>query len=263
MDVSTLPTRSTKTVVMPSPRLVVSLATYNEADNIRDLVAEIHEFAPHATVLIIDDNSPDGTGDVADDLRASTDHVDVIHRTGKLGLGTAILDAMRYAIDNNFDYFLNMDADGSHPPRFIPAILDGMRDKDVMIGSRYVPGGGMEGDFNLKRQFMSTGINLYARAFLGLKTKDNSGSFRCYRVSKLKKMDFSRVLSRGYSFMEEILFWCRQVGCTFGETPIIFENRRAGYSKINKMEAVKALEIIARLGVARLFGGSKMGGPAR
>ncbi len=262
MDVTTLPTRTAKTVLMKSPRLIVSLATYNEADNIRDLVAEIHEFAPHATVLIIDDNSPDGTGDLADDLRASTDHVEVIHRSGKLGLGTAILEGMRFAIENNYDYFLNMDADGSHPPRFIPAILDGMRDKDVMIGSRYIPGGGVEGEFNLKRKLMSTGINLYARMFLGLKTKDNSGSFRCYRVSKLAKIDFDRVLSRGYSFMEEILFWCRQVGCTFGETPIIFENRRAGLSKINKMEAVKALEIIARLGVARAFGGARMGNTA-
>ena len=263
MDVTTLPTRSTKMVTVQHPRLVVSLATYNEAENIRDLVSEIHEFAPHATVLIVDDNSPDGTGDVADDLRASTQHVDVIHRTGKLGLGTAILEAMQYAIDNNYEYFLNMDADGSHPPRFIPAILDGMKNVDVMIGSRYVPGGGVDGDFNLKRKFMSTSINLYARAFLGLSTKDNSGSFRCYRVSKLAQMDFKRILSRGYSFMEEILFWCRQVGCTFGETPIIFENRRAGYSKINKMEAVKALEIIARLGVGRLFGTSRMTKPVR
>ena len=134
-----------------------------------------------------------------------------------------------------------------------------MRDKDVMIGSRYVPGGGVEGEFNLKRKFMSTGINVYARMFLGLKTRDNSGSFRCYRVAKLREMDFSRIKSRGYSFMEEILFWCRQVGCSFGETPIIFENRRAGYSKINKMEAVKALQIIAQLGMMRVVGGARMG----
>ncbi len=260
MDVSTLPTRLSKTYIA-QPRLLVSLATYNEADNLRDLVAEIHQFAPHATVLVIDDNSPDGTGDIADDLKASNPRVDVIHRPGKLGLGTAILAAMTYAIENGYDLFLNMDADGSHPPRFIPAILEGMKDRDVMIGSRYVPGGGVEGDFNLKRKFMSTGINLYARMFLGLSTRDNSGSFRCYRVSKLAEMDFGRVLSRGYSFMEEILFWCRQVGCTFGETPILFENRRAGLSKINKMEAVRALQIIARLGVGRLFGAARKSKP--
>src|SRR5213078_3515167 len=139
----------------------------------------------------------------------------VIHRAGKLGLGTAMLEGMAFAIEHHYDYLLNLDADFSHPTRYIPALVDGMRDKDVMIGSRYVPGGGVEGEFNLKRKFMSTGINLYARLFLGLKTKDNSGSFRCYRVSKLARLDFKRIKSRGYSFMEEILFWCRQVGCTF------------------------------------------------
>ena len=265
VDASTLPTTTAAAHQAGSapPRLLVSLATYNEADNLRDLVAEIHAVAPHATVLVIDDNSPDGTGKIADELKAASDQVDVIHRAGKQGLGTAIIAAMRYAIEHHYDYFLNMDADGSHPPRYVPAILDGMRDHDVTIGSRYVPGGGVEGEFNLKRKFMSTGINLYARMFLGLKTKDNSGSFRCYRVAKLAEIDFDRIRSRGYSFMEEILFWCRQVGCTFGETPITFENRRAGVSKINAMEAVKALQIIAGLGVARVLGGAKMGRPAR
>jgi dolichol-phosphate mannosyltransferase len=265
--VPTSPTSATTTDARDAapepPRLVISLATYNEADNLRQLVAEIHDVAPHATVLVIDDNSPDGTGKIADDLKAESPKVDVIHRSGKLGLGTAIIAAMTYALDHRYDYFLNMDADGSHPPRYIPDILAGMRDKDVMIGSRYVPGGGVEGEFNLKRKFMSTGINLYARLFLGLKTRDNSGSFRCYRVSKLARMDFNRIESRGYSFMEEILFWCRQVGCTFGETPITFENRRAGVSKINAMEAVKALQIIAKLGVARTFGGARMGPSGR
>ena len=258
MDVSTLPTRLSTTFT-GQPRLLVSLATYNEAENLRDLVAEIHLYAPHATILIIDDNSPDGTGEIGEELKATLSGVDVLHRAGKLGLGTAILAGMKYAIDHGYDYFLNMDADGSHPPRFIPAILDGMRENDVTIGSRYVPGGGVEGDFNFKRKFMSTGINLYARMFLGLKTRDNSGSFRCYRVAKLAKLDLDCVLSRGYSFMEEILFWCRQVGCSFGETPILFENRRGGVSKINKMEAVKALQIIAQLGLARVFGRTRIG----
>jgi len=239
-------------------RLLVSLATYNEAGNLRSLVETIREFAPHASILVIDDNSPDGTGRIADELRAELPEIHVIHRSGKLGLGTAIIAGMNYAIEHGFDYFLNLDADFSHPPRFIPAILEGMERNDVMIGSRYVPGGGVEGEFNLKRKFMSTGINLYARAFLGLKTKDNSGSFRCYRVSKLAELNFDQVRSRGYSFMEEILFWCRQVGCRMDETPILFENRRAGVSKINKMEAIKALQIILELGVARVFGGAKV-----
>ena len=237
-----------------TPRLLVSLATYDEVKNLEALVHEIRVHAPHAEILIIDDNSPDGTGEVADRLRDTLAGIHVIHRAGKQGLGTAVLAGMKYAVDHGFDFFLNLDADFSHPPRFIPAILAGMADKDVMIGSRYVPGGGVEGDFNLKRKFMSTGINWYARLLLGLRTKDNSGSFRCYRVSKLAQLDFAKVQSRGYSFMEEILYWCRKVGCTMGETPILFENRRSGYSKIDKGEAVKALQIILRLGIGRALG---------
>ena len=238
----------------PPARLVVSIATYNEAENLEPLVASIRDFAPDASILVIDDNSPDGTGAIADRLASTLKDVAVIHRPGKLGLGTATLEAMSYAIRNGFDHLLNMDADFSHPPRFIPALRAGMADHDVMIGSRYIPGGGVEGEFNLKRKFMSTGINMYARTFLGLKTRDNSGAFRCYRVSKLAQIDFSKVRSRGYSFQEEILFWCRQVGCRFGETPILFENRRAGVSKINSREALSALWIIFRLGMGRLVG---------
>jgi dolichol-phosphate mannosyltransferase len=234
-----------------APRLLVSLATYNEAGNIRPLVEAIRQHAPHASILIIDDNSPDGTGRIADELSAELPGVHVLHRPGKLGLGTAILTGMRHAIDHGFDLFLNMDADFSHPPRFIPALVAGMAHNDVMIGSRYVPGGGVEGEFTLKRKVMSTGINVYARLLLGLRTRDNSGSFRCYRVSKLAEMDLGAVRSRGYSFMEEILYWCKRVGCKMGETPILFENRRSGYSKINKNEALKALAIILRLGVDR------------
>lgn len=245
--------------VAAPPRLLVSLATYDEASNLRPLVEAILEQAPHASILVIDDNSPDGTGKIADEIMAARPNIHVIHRSGKLGLGTAVLTGMKFAIDRDYDYFLNLDADFSHPPRFIPALLAGMADNDVMIGSRYVPGGGVEGDFNLKRKFMSTGINMYARFFLGLRTRDNSGSFRCYRVDKLRQIDLGKVRSRGYSFMEEILYWCRSVGCKFGETPILFENRRSGYSKINAAEAFKALQIIFELGIDRTIKGPKRG----
>jgi dolichol-phosphate mannosyltransferase len=238
-------------------RLLVSLATYDEAANLRPLVEAIRAQAPDSSILIIDDNSPDGTGRIADELADELEDIHVIHRPGKLGLGTAVLTGMKFAIENGYDYFLNLDADFSHPPRFIPAILAGMDNADVMIGSRYIPGGGVEGDFNLKRKFMSTGINVYARFFLGLRTRDNSGSYRCYRVAKLRQINLDRIRSRGYSFMEEILYWCRSVGCRFDETPILFENRRSGYSKINTKEAFKALQIIAELGVDRVFRGPK------
>jgi dolichol-phosphate mannosyltransferase len=238
-----------------APKLLISLATFNEAGNLRPLVETIRQFAPHSTILVIDDNSPDGTGRIADEMRAALPNVTVIHRPAKLGLGTATLAAVRYAIDHAFDYLLNLDADWSHPPRFIPDLIRGMADHDVMIGSRYVPGGGVEGGFTLKRQLMSSGINGYARITLGLSSKDNSGAFRCYRVSKLAEIDLDRIRSRGYSFQEEILYWCKTVGCRIGETPILFENRRAGVSKINMKEAISALWILFLLGAARVTGG--------
>jgi dolichol-phosphate mannosyltransferase len=237
-----------------APRLLVSLATYNEAGNIRPLVESIRQYAPHASILFVDDNSPDGTGKIADELRETLPDIHVIHRPGKQGLGTATIAAMRFAIQHQFDLLLNLDADFSHPPRFIPDLLAGMTDHDVMIGSRYVKGGGVEGGFTLKRRLMSSGINGYARLLLGLPSKDNSGAFRCYRVSKLALIDLDGIRSRGYSFQEEILFWCLSVNCKIGETPILFENRRSGASKINMKEAVSALWILLQLGVARSSG---------
>lgn len=235
-------------------RTLVSLATYNEIENLRALVLGIREAAPYVHILVIDDNSPDGTAGVAEELMREREGIFLIKRPGKLGLGTAVVCAMKYAVENGYDYYVNMDADFSHPPRFIPALVAGMDRVDVMIGSRYVAGGGVEGEFGFRRRFMSTGINMYARTLLGLRTRDNSGSFRCYRVSKLQKIDFSWIRSKGYSFMEEILFWCRVVGCTFDETPILFENRRGGTSKLNSAEAIKALQVMLGLGVDRALG---------
>ena len=235
------------------PGLLVSLAMYNEAENVRPLVVAIREHAPHASILLIDDSSPDGTGAICDELARELPGITVVHRAGKQGLGSAIVRAMKHAIEHGYDHYLNLDADFSHPPRFIPALLAGMTDHDVMIGSRYVPGGGVEGEFGLRRKVMSFGINGLARVCLGLRTRDNSGSFRCYRVSKLAQIDLDGVRSRGYSFMEEILFLCKEVGCSFGETPITFEDRRAGRSKLNKTEALRSVGIIVQLGLARVL----------
>ena len=245
---------SIESPAQPESRLLVSLATYNEAGNLRPLVQTIRQFAPRSSILIIDDNSPDGTGKIADKLAVGLPAIHVLHRPRKLGLGTAMLEAISFAVGNQYDYLLNLDADFSHPPRFIPALLDGMRDHDVMIGSRYVPGGGVEGGFTFKRKFMSSGINWYARVLLGLTSKDNSGAYRCYRVSKLAQIDLSKVRSRGYSFQEEILYLCKRVGCRIGETPILFENRRSGASKINTGEAASALWILLQLGLGRIRG---------
>ncbi len=238
---------------MTSPRLLITLCTYNELENLPKLVEEIHQFAEDAEILVIDDNSPDGTGKLADELSEKDSRIHVLHREGKLGLGTATMAGFQYGIDQNYDFILNMDADFSHHPRYISALRECMEEADVGIGSRYIKGGGVEG-WGFRRHFMSQGINCYARIFLGLKTKDNSGSFRCYRVTKLREIDFSKIRAKGYAFQEEILYRCRKVGCTFKETPIIFEDRMYGTSKINNMEAVSALWVIFRLGIDSLFG---------
>ncbi len=236
---------------MTSPRLLVMLCTYNEQENIQQLIPEIRGIAPQADILVIDDNSPDGTGECADAFAAEDVQVHVLHRPGKQGLGAATLAGFQYAIDHDYDFVLNLDADFSHPPRYIPALLEAMEQADVAIGSRYVPGGGIEG-WGWGRHFMSRGINWYARLLLRLKTRDNSGSFRCYRVAHLRQIDFQRIRATGYAFQEEILYRCRRLGCRFAETPIRFEDRRYGQTKINGKESIVALWVLFRLGIDNL-----------
>ena len=235
------------------PRLLVSLATYNEAGNIAALIAEIHKEVPHADVLVIDDNSPDGTGRIVAELAAKDPRVHLLSRPGKLGLGTATLAAMKFAMTQNYDYLLNMDADFSHPPRYLPGILAGMSKHDVMIGSRYVRGGGTE-NWPLPRRVISQGVNMVVRFLFRMPVKDASGAFRCYRVSKLREAELNRVRSRGYSFQQEVLFRCHKAGAKLGEFPIVFENRRAGASKVNRKEALRSISMILYIGLRNVFG---------
>jgi dolichol-phosphate mannosyltransferase len=234
-------------------KLLVSVATYNERDNIAPLIAEIHAVAPNADILVVDDNSPDGTGKIVDELAASDPRIKALHRPGKLGLGTATIAAMRYAISNDYEFLLNMDADFSHPTRFIPMLLAGMARNDVMIGSRYVAGGGTE-NWPWQRERISRTVNGVVRFFFRMGVRDASGAFRCYRVSKLRLVSFDSIVSRGYSFQQEMLYRCRLVGCKLGETPIIFENRRFGKSKVNGKEAARSIGTIFFLGLRALFG---------
>ncbi len=237
---------------MPA-RTLISIATYNERDNLAALIDQIHEQVPPADVLVVDDNSPDGTGRLAEVLAAADPRVHVLHRPGKLGLGTAILTGMRYAVAHGYDYFVNMDADFSHDPRYLPILLEGMNHKDVMIGSRYVPGGGVE-NWPWKRELVSRAVNGLARILLRLSPRDTSGGYRCYRVAKLRSMVFEPLRSRGYSFQQEMLYRCRKAGCRLGETPIVFADRRAGQSKVNLKEVVQSLRVILGLGCISLLG---------
>jgi len=238
-------------------KTLVTVATYNEMENLPRLVEEVFRYAPQADLLVIDDNSPDGTGQWCEQRRAEDPRVACLHRQGKLGLGTAIIAGMKHAIEHGYKYALNMDADFSHQPKYLPELLAGMDPPggspvDVMIGSRYIPHGGVEG-WPIKRHLMSRGVNLYARFLLGLSPKDCSGGFRCYRTELLAKLDFSEIRSRGYSFQEEILWRLKRLGARFGETPIVFVDRQRGTSKIDSGEALAAVKIILALGVQNLW----------
>lgn len=228
---------------MSEPRLLVTLCTYNERESIEQLIPEIHLHAPDADVLVIDDGSPDGTGEAADAMAATDKRVRVLHREKKAGLGAATLAGFRYAVEHGYAHLLNMDADFSHPPRDIPALRDCMHRTDVAMGSRYVGGGGTAG-WGHARRLMSRAINFYARLLLGLATRDNSGSFRCYRVDKLRELDFERFRARGYAFQEEVLYRLKRVGSRFEEVPYRYEKRRYGTTKINWREALAAVCVI-------------------
>ena len=235
--------------MLQNSRFLIALATYNERENLPVLMAQIFEFAPDADILIVDDSSPDGTADWVKEQIQNDSRFHLIKRTGKQGLGTAVLAAIEYAVQNGYDFLINMDADLSHLPRFLPAIRAKAEEGfDVVIGSRYVPGGKIKG-WTWSRHLMSRAINFYARWLLGLKTRDNSGSFRCYRVMLLRQLDPQSMLSRGYSFFEEILYRLLKLRGTFAEVPITFEERQAGQSKLNVKEIFIALWLLLRIGI--------------
>ena len=246
----------------PPPRLLVSIATYNELENLPKLIEEIHQYLPHADVLVVDDNSPDGTGRFADALAARDSRVKVIHRPAKMGLGTATLAAMRYAMDGGYDFLQNMDADFSHPTRFLPGLQAGMKDHDVMIGSRYVRGGGTE-NWPLARLVISRTVNGLVRFLFRMPVNDASGAYRCYRVANLRRANLGETKSRGYSFQQEVLFRVHRTKARLGELPIIFENRRHGKSKVNSKEALRSIAMIVYLGVQNFFGTDRLIGPQK
>jgi dolichol-phosphate mannosyltransferase len=240
------------------PRTLVALATYNERENLRALVQAILGLeVPDLDILIVDDNSPDGTGQIADELAAEHSEVKVVHRRAKLGLGTAQTGAMEMAQLGGYDSILTMDADFSHDPQYIPALLERMDECDLVIGSRYVPGGDTE-DWGPVRKLMSWGANTFVRLVLGLKPKDCSSGFKCYRVGTLCRIDLSHIVARGYAFQEEMVYRLQLLGATIGEVPITFVNRKRGQTKMGLGEILGLFTTVLRLRwrrlVARLTG---------
>ncbi len=226
--------------------VLVIVPTYNEHENIRRLVSAVLEQGPVFTVLVVDDNSPDGTGEIADELASRAPRVHVYHRPGKLGLGTAYREAFRWGIEHGYDFIMSMDSDFSHDPADLPRLLRAAENADLVIGSRYVARGGSEG-WPLKRIVISRAANLFSRLVLGLRPRDCTAGFRCYRRQVLESIGPENIESRGYSVMEEMTLRVQRAGLRIAEVPIIFRNREVGSSKISVREAFRSLFLLLRL----------------
>lgn len=220
-------------------RTLVVTPTYNEAENVIPLVTGVLTQDLGLEALVVDDASPDGTGDLVRERMQAEPRLHLLQREGKLGLGTAYLAGFRYAMDNDFDQVVTMDCDFSHDPRYLPDLLAAMEDHDMVIGSRYVPGGGIA-NWPLHRRLLSSFANLYTRVLLRLPVHDCTSGYRCYRVSTLRAVDPFSVRSSGYSFLEEMVSRVHRGGFSIGESPILFEDRVAGTSKINRSEIWRA-----------------------
>lgn len=232
----------------------VVLPTFNEAENIVQLVPQLLALPEGLRVLVVDDNSPDGTGTLADQLaEAHPGRVEVIHRSAKLGLGTAYVAGFRRALELGAGSVLTMDADFSHHPHYIPAMVALLEGADLVIGSRYVAGGRAV-DSPLGRRVLSHGANLIAHTLLGLKARDVTAGFRLYRRAVLESLPLDWIFSSGYSFLIELLFLVERRGWQVLEVPIEFRDRTLGQSKISKQEIIKALYTVVRLAFRRLRG---------
>jgi len=225
---------------------LVALATYNEIENLPSLVEAVHETLPLATVVVIDDNSPDGTGKWCDEQVELAPWLSCIHRAGKLGLGTALRTAMQTAVERDVEAVITMDADWSHPPDVLPRMLEMSNHADVVIGSRYCPGGSVEG-WPLRRKMASRLINSASRGVLGVPVRDCSGNYRLYSTKLLRQIDWSKIQAEGYAYIEEVLWHLHLLDARFAEVPITFADRQAGESKISSAEMVGAAKMLARL----------------
>ncbi len=228
-------------------RVLIVMPTYNEVDNLRAIIAAVHVELPAAHLLVVDDGSPDGTGALADEMAAADPRIHVLHRSGKLGLGTAYIAGFRYAIRERYDYVFEMDADFSHDPRYLGELLAAARaGAGLAIGSRYVAGGGTR-NWGLGRKILSRGGGLYARTILGIKVKDLTAGYKCFRREVLEALDLDAVRSEGYSFQIELTYRTIKAGFRVVELPIVFEDRRVGQSKMSRRIMLEALGVVWRL----------------
>ncbi|MFF9572839.1 polyprenol monophosphomannose synthase [Streptomyces sp. NPDC014685] len=233
----------------PLGRILVIIPTYNEAENIKPIVSRVRAAVPEADILVADDNSPDGTGKVADELAAEDSQVQVLHRKGKEGLGAAYLAGFRWGTEHGYGVLVEMDADGSHQPEELPRLLTALKGADLVLGSRWVPGGRVV-NWPKSREMISRGGSTYSRLLLGLRTRDVTGGFRAFRAETLDGLGLDQVASQGYCFQVDLARRAVEAGYHVVEVPITFVDREIGDSKMSRDILVEALWRVTAWGVA-------------
>jgi dolichol-phosphate mannosyltransferase len=234
-------------------RYLVCVPTYNERDNLPQIVPAILLQDPRLEVLVIDDSSPDGTGELADRMACEEPRLHVLHRSAKEGLGRAYLAGFQWALEHAYAYVLEMDADFSHDPKFLPAFMDAIQDADLVIGSRYSQGVNVI-NWPIARLLLSLGANQYAKFVTGLRVDDLTGGFKCFRWAVLEAIDFSRVRSNGYAFQIEMSFRAWKKGFRIKEIPIVFTDRVEGQSKMSKKIVREAIWMVWSLRLRSMLG---------
>ncbi|MGH3312359.1 MAG: polyprenol monophosphomannose synthase [Streptomyces sp.] len=232
----------------PLGTVLVIIPTYNEADNIEPVLTRVRSAVPEAHVLIADDNSPDGTGKIADELAAHDEHVQVLHRKGKEGLGAAYLAGFRWGIEHGYGVLVEMDADGSHQPEELPRLLTALKGADLVLGSRWVPGGRVV-NWPRSREFISRGGSTYSRLLLDVPLRDLTGGFRAFRAGTLQGLGMNAVASQGYCFQVDLAHRAVRAGFHVVEVPITFVDREHGDSKMSRDIVVEALWRVTAWGV--------------
>ncbi len=235
------------------PKYLVVTPTYNEAENIERFVGDVLRQDPNLEILIVDDNSPDGTGDIVARMADSNPCIHLIRRAGKMGLGTAYVEGFRFAIARKYDYVMEMDADFSHSPDEIPHFLKKMQACDLVIGSRYTNGVRVI-NWPIRRLILSYGANVYTRIITGMPVKDATGGFKCFKREVLESIDLDRVKSNGYAFQIEMNFKAWSKGFRLCEHPIIFADRSSGVSKMSRSIVYEAVFMVWKLKLQKIFG---------
>lgn len=242
---------------MPDPLALVITPTYNERESIVEVIAKLFDACgDRVDLLVIDDGSPDGTAEIVGNLATEDSRIHLEQRPGKLGLGTAYVAGFKWAMERGYDEVVEMDADLSHDPADVPRLLDALRDADLVIGSRYVPGGGVS-NWGRGRRLLSAGGNLYARMWLGYKIKDSTAGFRAYRVAALTQIELDKIASEGYGFQIEMTRRFHKAGLRIREVPITFTERARGSSKMSRRIALEALTGVTRWGMRDRFSRSR------